>query len=143
MFRLTECLRVLILVDDPASCLQVLKEIFAAKSPLYLAALQVAAMQLRSLILADELLQSVCVPCTKQSTDGSQGSPSGEERVFPGKLDFPPVSVPLTPETAWSAANIEAEEQRRRFGVVQGSHDVEKAESLMWLHAAALTAALG
>ncbi|PHJ23219.1 hypothetical protein CSUI_002927 [Cystoisospora suis] len=131
------------LVPQTPEVLQVLADIFAAKSPLYLAALQVAAMQLRSLILADELLHSVCIAGDRRSTGESQASPVDENVDSAKEPDVLRSAMPLTPEAAWSAANIEAEEQRRRFGLVEGFHDVEKAESMMWLHAAMVTAALG
>lgn len=142
------------IVHQSNSVVERLETFYCSCSPFYLAAFQVAAMQLRSLILADELLQSLCGGAdsehqanqaertlssfgeSKTPSTASDGVLAGEDQQQPNDGLRAELNERIT--YFWQAANIEAEEQQKRFGYVEGAHDVEKAEALLWLHAAAL-----
>ncbi|KFG45275.1 hypothetical protein TGP89_201210 [Toxoplasma gondii p89] len=135
------------IVHQSDSVVQRLEALYHSCSPFYVAALQVAAMQLRSLILADELLQSVC---GEARSSGAAETSHEERTAFAAsaaaipednedlRQNDPDAGLNAKIIHFWKAANIEAEEQQKRFGYVEGVHDVEKAEALLWLHAAAL-----
>ncbi|KEP61812.1 UNVERIFIED_CONTAM: hypothetical protein HHA_201210 [Hammondia hammondi] len=135
------------IVSQSDSVVQCLEAVYHSCSPFYVAALQVAAMQLRSLILADELLQSVCGEARSsgaaETSQEARTAFAASGAAIPGDIEGLREKDPGTGLNAkithfWEAANIEAEEQQKRFGHVEGVHDVEKAEALLWLHAAAL-----
>ncbi|PFH32740.1 hypothetical protein BESB_013520 [Besnoitia besnoiti] len=141
--------RGLCLAQQDSEVIQRLGAFYASCSPLYLAALQAAAMQLRSLILADELLHSLHCG-VKHGVDARRSARMSQNGVVEEQSAREAEGLPAGRHTSrrmaetvsyfWEAANIEAEEQQRRCGHVEGVHDVEKAEALLWLHAATVVA---
>ncbi|KAL8269935.1 hypothetical protein Esti_006123 [Eimeria stiedai] len=127
-----------------------LQEALSRLSPLQLVALQAAAGQLRSVLIADELLFGSAFDQQQQQQQqqqhqerrahmcvGAQGAPGAPTAAAAAAAaEETAAAAAAAAQRAWEASSIESRMQQQHCGFVAGVHDVAEAEARLWLLAA-------